>query len=303
MNLPYIDSRLLVCFLVAAETNSFQKAGARLGKSKSTVSRWIGELETLLGYELFDRQSNGLVLVLNDRGKSLQPKVRLLIDAQTRLESFIFSQGENSCPPQISLCLNQLVSNEFIAELIAAVKVKWPETGIDLSQCLPEEIDTLLTQRTTDFVLSFVPGEHHSGLGGKRVGEEQMLLVVHPDHPLTDVDCIGTRELVAQTLILPNSLKPIDSSKEEPIAMETIWTPDFQLGLDLARHKLGIAYLPEHIARPSILKKEVVSLNFDWQELDQQQPLMLLYRTDYAYPEVTQTLLIALREWFGYQAL
>jgi DNA-binding transcriptional LysR family regulator len=49
-------------FLHAAELGSFSKAAAQLEVKTSTVSRYIGELETDLGIALFNRSTRGLVL-------------------------------------------------------------------------------------------------------------------------------------------------------------------------------------------------------------------------------------------------
>ncbi|MEI9988851.1 MAG: LysR family transcriptional regulator [Rhizomicrobium sp.] len=54
--------RLLMRMLAVAEAGSLRKAAARIGTSRSTLSREIQQAERILGSRLFDREAEGLVV-------------------------------------------------------------------------------------------------------------------------------------------------------------------------------------------------------------------------------------------------
>ncbi|HGJ5876491.1 MAG TPA: LysR family transcriptional regulator [Arsenophonus sp.] len=65
----YLDIKFLSVFMLVAESGGLLQAGLRLNKSKSTISRWITDLEDTIGCELFNKRSNGSILEINGSGK------------------------------------------------------------------------------------------------------------------------------------------------------------------------------------------------------------------------------------------
>lgn len=66
----YLDIKFLSVFMLVAESGGLLQAGLRLNKSKSTISRWITDLEDTIGCELFNKRSNGSILEINGSGKN-----------------------------------------------------------------------------------------------------------------------------------------------------------------------------------------------------------------------------------------
>src|SRR5262249_22820505 len=63
-------------FLACVEGKSFRKAGDILGVNASTVARRVGWIEKRLGYTLFARLTDGLVI--STEGDALVPSARLM---------------------------------------------------------------------------------------------------------------------------------------------------------------------------------------------------------------------------------
>ena len=57
-----LDLDLLRCFVTIAETESFTRAGDRLGRTQSTISLQVKRLEEQLGRAVFDRTPRSLKL-------------------------------------------------------------------------------------------------------------------------------------------------------------------------------------------------------------------------------------------------
>jgi DNA-binding transcriptional LysR family regulator len=297
-----VDSRLWNCFVACAQTHSFQRAGNRLGKSKATISRWINELEDILGYRLFDRESSGQSIQINARGSALLPKVQLVLNAHHRLETHAFALNQPESPACLTLMFNQLVDNDGIAHVLSSLYRHYPHLEISVSRNdEQEQISALLQNKQADFVLGLMPDAVYPEIGGLVVGTEQVVLVAHPKHSTSDYSILDSTHLLSERLIYPKYLMPGNKLKKHSFALDTINTPDFQLALELTKQGLGVAYLPEHVARQAVLNKEVVALDLNWEEFSQQLSLMMFYRLDYPFPDITQTLVDGLRNWFGYQ--
>ena len=95
------DLRAINCFVSCARTGSFSKAAEELFTTQSSVSKIIKNMETELGYPLFERQAKGIRLTCE--GKNIYPyAVAVLDNVQKRQLSQKNKAGENlsvSCNP------------------------------------------------------------------------------------------------------------------------------------------------------------------------------------------------------------
>ncbi|OAN11393.1 hypothetical protein A3K86_20830 [Photobacterium jeanii] len=300
--LPILETRLLSCFVAIAETGNLRKAGLKLGKAKSTVSRWLSELEDLLGYQVFDRESSGLVLTLNEQGEYLLVKARTVLATLGRFEDFAFAQENKQAPNKLTFSFNHLVANECITDLIKNLREHAPQTEIELLPSLQDTLQDSLMAGTVDFVLGLASEDLYPDIGGMIVGEEQIMMLAHPQHPLNSQTQIESQQLLPETIIHPQFLSK--KKKDESFnPISSIITSDFQLAIDFAKANLGIAYSPEHIARQALKNKSLCQLDMNWEEFSQHLPLMLFYRLNYSYPKIKQHLIDSLRDWYGYQTV
>ncbi|UPW17616.1 LysR family transcriptional regulator [Agarivorans sp. TSD2052] len=295
------SSHNLECFIAAAEMGTFNKAARKLGKSSSTVSRWIGELEDELGYLLFDRQSNGLVVVLSEKGELLLPKAKIAIEYLQKFENLALSIHSDSTPLKLAISFGELIDGEGIADVISRLKTSWPNLQISLKNADMTHIQLALDNKLVDFALGIVADSLYPNVGGALVGEENTTLIAHPNNPLCGEPNVQLDMLLSQTSIWS---APYEQTHKYDTALfkslEMIECSDANTVVSLVKSDLGIALLPEYIVHPAIQSKQVVSLNFDKREIDPSFQLMLYYRLDYPHREVIDEIILALRDWFGY---
>jgi DNA-binding transcriptional LysR family regulator len=74
-----IDTALLRTFLALADSRSFSRTGARIGRSQSAVSAQVRRLETVLGQRLLDRDTRNVSLTRE--GEKLLPHARQMVAA------------------------------------------------------------------------------------------------------------------------------------------------------------------------------------------------------------------------------
>ena len=72
-----IDTQLLRTFVSLAETRSFSRTGARVGRSQSAVSGQLAKLEATLGVRLFARDTRNVAL--STEGERLLPDARAMV--------------------------------------------------------------------------------------------------------------------------------------------------------------------------------------------------------------------------------
>lgn len=298
-----LNSHYLECFVAAAETGTFNKAAKRLGKSSSTVSRWINELEDSLGYLLFDRQSNGLVVVLSPKGELLLPKAKIAIDYLTKFEHLAMSMYHDDAPLTLTMSFSELVATDGVAEVIQDLKTTYPQVHVALRNVDLTHVQLALDNQDVDFALGIVSDSLYPNVGGTLVGDENVLLIAHPDNPLRQAEQVTTDMLMGQTGIWSS---PYEQTEKYQAALfnslEVIECGDLNTVVALVKQNLGVALLPEYVAHDAIKSGEVVALNLHHREVDQSIQLMLYYRLDYPYPDVIEQLIGSLQAWFGYQA-
>ncbi|WP_119712377.1 LysR family transcriptional regulator [Arsenophonus endosymbiont of Aleurodicus floccissimus] len=144
---------MLIAFVADAESGNFLQAGILLNKSKKTISRWINELEVILGYTLFDKRSNGSVLDINSNGKILLSKVKMFLLSLQKIEKFSFVLNNHKETAVIRLAFNQLIPEEAIADIILKLKNEFPAVEIYIVHVDLFDVEFTLNSNKADFVL------------------------------------------------------------------------------------------------------------------------------------------------------
>lgn len=296
-----LNSHYLECFVAAAETGTFNKAAKKLGKSPSTVSRWINELEESLDYLLFDRKSNGLVVVLSEKGEVLLPKAKIAIDYLTKFEHIAMSIHDNTTPLSLIVSFSELVDVNGVAEIVSDLKNTFQQLQISLRNIDLSHVQLALDNKDVDFALGQITDSLYPSVGGIPVGNENVKLIAHPDNKLTKQVQVSTDMLLGQTAIWSS---PYEKTERHQAALfnslEILECSDLNTVVALVKQNLGIALLPEYVAHDAIKRKEVVALDLHDREVDKSIQLMLYYRLDYPYPDIIEQLATTLQDWFGY---
>ncbi|MPW31149.1 LysR family transcriptional regulator [Agarivorans sp. B2Z047] len=296
-----LSIQTLECFIAAAETGAFSKAARKIGKSSSSVSRWICELEDDLGYLLFERKSNGLVVVLSPKGEALLPKAKIAIDYMRKLEDLAYSLHGDAFPLELTVSFCELIDGEGIAEVIQDLKATWPTLQIALKNIDMVHIQLAIDSNDVDFALGAYADSFYPNIGGVVVGEENISLIAHPDNPLCQEPEVQLDMLMSQTAIWSSPYeKALRNDRTLFDSVDVIECGEASTVVSLVKKNLGIALLPEYISHSAIKSGEVVALNYNQREITPSFPMMLYYRMDYPHPEVTEQVISTLKSWFGY---
>ncbi|MFO7581823.1 LysR family transcriptional regulator [Guyparkeria sp.] len=130
MNPAQLDTQQLLTFLAVAESGSFSGAAARLHVSQPAVSKRIALLEQRLGFSLFDRM--GQRVVLTYPGEQLLPAVQ---DVQRSLDDIatVAAAGGGATGGRLSLALSHYCGLHLLPAALERFSTRYPEVLLDLS--------------------------------------------------------------------------------------------------------------------------------------------------------------------------
>ena len=196
-----MELRQLATFRAVAQTLSFTRAAEALDYAQSSVSAQIQELETELGSPLFERL--GRRISLSEAGQRLLPyaerMLRLADEARATVPTGDEPAGTLTIGSPESLCIHRLppVLSQFHARFPRVQVIFRPGFGFELRRALVEgqaDMCFLIEEplRAPDLVVE--PLVH-----------ERLLLLAHPDHALTKLASVGSRQLHGEPMLLTES--------------------------------------------------------------------------------------------------
>lgn len=247
-----MELRQLEYFVAVVEERNFTRAAQRERVAQPAVSAQIQRLERLVGQRLLTRSSREVRLT--QAGAALLPHAKAAL-AAVRAAQAAVDEVANLVRGAVAIGTVTLHPVD-VARLIAEFHTEYPEVEITLGT---DNSDVLLAKlsdgRLDAAIVSIGVDEHPPGLDYAVITEEALVAAVAAGHPLDRRKALPLRELCEQPLIsLPvgTGLRSrLDSAcaaagVRPRIAFEA--TSPTELA-ELARHGLGVAILPQSMAR------------------------------------------------------
>jgi DNA-binding transcriptional LysR family regulator len=165
--------------------------------------------------------------------------------------------------------------------LIERFRQEHPRIQLDIRRVPSRQIGVEVLQRSLDFgVLSFPPAER--GLASIRLGEDELVMLTAPLHPLADRKQVTMTELGRQSVIAHNEASParervlrLFEQRHEPLNI-TISLPSLDGIKRAVEMNLGVALLPRRCALTEIARGTLVAVRVAQVRLPRH--LRLIYR-------------------------
>ncbi|MEO8856264.1 MAG: LysR family transcriptional regulator [Burkholderiaceae bacterium] len=109
-----LNLRQLEVFVATASTGSSRAAAQHISRSQSAASSALGELEAVLGAQLFDR--TGRRLVLNENGRALLPRASALLDQAGDLQGLLSGEYLTELKVAASLTIGEYLLPDLLAQ-------------------------------------------------------------------------------------------------------------------------------------------------------------------------------------------
>lgn len=234
----------LEAFVQTVASGSFSAAARALGKSQSTISAAVANLEDDLGFVLFDR--SGRQPVLTEQGRRALPQVQQILAASERLDALAIrlSQGVE---PRLSFAVSDFWQTDHHEHLLKQFDARYPE--IELECMIAEDgdvLDLLQAGRVHLGVVRAQPALPADIAVARLQVEAQMAIYLHRDHPLAKRNAISEGQLEEVRHLRLNTWV----EQREPTSMGRIWSaPTYLLLLEMAEQGFGWTILPRWLVK------------------------------------------------------
>jgi DNA-binding transcriptional LysR family regulator len=256
----------LSMFVEAVKTGSFSAAGRKLGKTQSTISAAIANLETDLGVELFDRSSRNPVLTASGQ--------KMLVQAEAILERCLTLEAHADCLSEViepSLTLAIETPYGPLLPVLKTFEQTFPYVDLLIRHPVHGDVSELVAKGEAVLGVAFSQPGYVQELAFQQLGKLIMLHVCHPQHPLAHTANLSFDDLhVHRRLAFSAHASKLPSS--EYLRSTQVWQAESYLALlEMVRAGLGWATLPRQLIQRELASGELVELQLsaypytDWQ--------------------------------------
>ena len=272
-----MDLSELKVFLTVATERSFSRAAAKLYRTQPAVSQAVKRLEDELGERLFDRSSKGGRLT--EAGTILLDYARQLTRLKDEAESAV-RELQDLRRGRVLVGANEAAVHVLLP-VIEQFRQAHPQAQVEVSRTPARQIAGEVLNRSLDFgVLTFPPRDR--GLDSVPLGEDDLVMLVRPDHPLAKRRQITMEEFGRETVIAHNDPSParervlrLYEQRHAPINIQ-IGLPSLDGIKRAIELGLGVALLPRRCALSEINSGQLAAVKVP--QLRLPRDVRLIYR-------------------------
>jgi len=264
-------------FLTVASERSFSRAAVKLHRTQPAVSQAVRRLETSVGERLFDRATKDASLT--DAGRLLRDYAERLMQLSAEAEAAVRDLRDLR-RGRVLIGANE-ASVHGVLPLVAQYRSAHPLVHVDVRRVRAREIGAEVAQGALDFgVLTFEPVE--SGLDAVVLGDDELVMLVHPAHPLAGAGKVTLAECARHPVIAHNDPSHVRDRvlrifEERHIPANILVSLPSLEGIKHAvALQMGVALLPRRCAESEIARGDLVALAVP--EIDLRRQVRLVYR-------------------------
>ena len=255
--------RHLQIFVAVADCGKMRAAAEKLHISQPSVSQAVRELEIYYNIKLFERLSQRIYIT--ETGRKLLPYARHIIDSFESMEGFI---NDTSCGSVIRVGGSVSVGTRLLPPIIKRLEHEIPDVDVRVIVDNTAAIEGKI--QTSELDIAVVEGIVRSDeLVKKEIYDDELVLVVGPEHELFNHPSITLRELTNHALISRES-GSVERNQfeqfllEHDIRMKNKWSCSNTETIKKAvLNGEGIAILSRMVIEKEIAAGEVRALNVE----------------------------------------
>jgi DNA-binding transcriptional LysR family regulator len=270
-------SELRVFLTVAAE-RSFSKAAMKLHRTQPAISQAVRRLEESVGERLFDRATKDATLT--EAGKLLRDYADRLLRLSEEAEAAV-KDLRDLRRGRVLIGCNE-ASVHAVLPLIERFRKGHPLVHVDVRRIPARQVGAEVAQGSLDFgVLTFQPAE--TQLGSIVLGADELVMLVHPSHPLAQSREVTLSECARQTVIAHNDPSHVRDRvlrlfEQHHIPANILVSLPSLEGIKRAvAMQMGVAMLPRRCAESEIARGELIALAMP--EVRLRRHVRLVFRT------------------------
>lgn len=231
----------LTAFAEAATLGSFSAAARKLGKSQSTVSSAIANLEIDLGLTLFDRSSRKPALT--EHGRVMLARVQDILGASDRLDRSASELG-GGLEARLSVVWSDTYQSDHFEDMLKTFEQRFPDLEFECLIAEHGDLVSLVQSGRAQIGVVGAQRQYPPDIGFATIAEQsEITLFVARNHPLARMTDI-TPEVLANFREL--RLHPYDASGlPAGGSARRVWlAPGYLMLLEMAVLGFGWAAIP-----------------------------------------------------------
>lgn len=246
----------LEVFVLATQTGGFSAAARRLGKSQSTISNAIANLEADLGVSLFDRSSK--LATLTPAGHALLAQAKEILERCKVLEGHARSLNQRE---ETELTLTIEVPYSVVLEPLREFAQRFPYVNVNIQHPYQGNVSALVANGTAAFGIGFAQANYPDDLAFTQLGRLVLTHVVCKDHPLAQQNKVTFGDLhVHRRLVFSAHSHGLPTS--EYLDATCCWRAESYLALmEMTRSSLGWTTLPRQLVLGELARGEFIELD------------------------------------------
>jgi len=283
-----MEIRHLRTFHTVATLLSFNRAAERLHYAQSSISAQIQALEEELAVQLFDRL--GRRIMLTEAGTTLVQYAEKILELAEETKAEV--TGAKELHGSLTIRIPETFGVHRLPPVIKQFRSRFPKVQLRFITCAHEGLQKDLRKGITDLAFLLAESIQSADLGVEILGFESIVIVAHPDHPLSAKPLVHTRDLEGQAFLLSkvdcSYRKPFEQMlKQEKVDLDRIL--EFNSVEAIKRcvmEGVGITILPEIAVANDIDQGRLTVLPWNEERL-QVAVLMVWYRDRWLSPALS----------------
>lgn len=281
-----MELRQLRTFRAVATLNSFNQAAEVLGYAQSTVSQHIKALEDELDTRLFIR--SGRRIAPTKAGELLLQHAQRILDIEEEIRAELMDQQE----PQGTLVLRipETISTYYLPSILNTFHGIFPKVGLSLNRCAYYGLEEELRSGITDLAFLITDTYHAANLEAEVLAQLPLVMVAHPDNPLTALSLVSVQGIISEPILLPREDCSYRMLLEKDLTAGKT-APDLVLDFNSIEaikqcivEGVGITIIPEIAVRQEIANGLLSVLPWEGTALEAANLLMIWHRNKWMPP-------------------
>ncbi|MDE7194269.1 MAG: LysR family transcriptional regulator [Oscillospiraceae bacterium] len=199
-----MEIRVLKYFLTVVREQSITRAADVLHITQPTLSRQLAQMEEEIGVKLFDRGSRKISLT--NEGLLLRRRAEEILQLVDKTEKELIEQDEQ-VEGKITIGCGELASVQLLPDLFESFHNKYPLVTFDIYSATADHVKEQIDRGLVDIGLLLEPIDIEKYDFIRLDMKERWVVIMRPDSPLAEKECVTAGELADLPLILPRRLK------------------------------------------------------------------------------------------------
>lgn len=224
-----MEMRHLQTFVIAAESQSFTRAAEILRLTQAAVSQHVAALEKELRTVLFDRGPRSVVLT--DTGRRVYDQARTILGLVDEIHHTAGRQS-SVVTGTIKIACSTVPSEWLLPELLVRFRKHYPDI-----------LESVSVSDSASAIAAVESGAAEVGLVGelpraanlcaKSIAQDELKLVVSPDHELARTKCATPDDLRGQPMIVRESGSGSRRCVEQALSKAGLATTDLRFSMEV----------------------------------------------------------------------